>query len=121
MMKIMSSAFFNKSKVIANDFIQNIVFLDDKSYIKEDTDGQERVNDLDAYEISKIFAKEKKICAVYDPESLEDISDFKQIASKSDIIILDWFIDINERVDEGNTEDDAEDDDIRGKYTLDII
>lgn len=117
----MSSAFFNKSKVIANDFIQNIVFLDDKAYLKEDTEGQEVVNDLDAYEISKIFAKEKKICAVYDPESLEDISDFKQIASKSDIIILDWFIDINEPVDEGNAEDDAEDDDIRGKYTLDII
>lgn len=117
----MSSAFFNRSKKIANDFIQNIVFLDDKAYLKEDTEGQEIVNDLDAYEISKIFAKEKKVCAVYDPENLDDISDFKQIATKSDIVILDWFIDINEVVEIGDEEDDAEEDDIRGKYTLDII
>ena len=28
----MSDAFFRKSKEIANDFIQSIVFLDDKAY-----------------------------------------------------------------------------------------
>lgn len=117
----MSSAFFNKSKAIANDFIQNIVFLDDQAYLKQDKNELNIVNDLNAYEISKIFAKEKKICAVYDPESIEDILDFKQIAYKSDIIILDWFIDISEDIGDGNAEDDAEDDDIRGKYTLDII
>lgn len=117
----MSNAFFKKSKEIANDFIQNIVFLDDKAYLKEETKGQEIVNDLNAYEISKIFAKKKKICAVYDPENLEDINDFKQIAKKSDIIILDWYIDINEHVNERDAEEDAEEEDVRGKYTLDII
>ncbi|HFK5571580.1 TPA: response regulator receiver domain [Elizabethkingia meningoseptica] len=117
----MSSAFFNKSKNIANDFIQNIVFLDDRAYSKDNQHGQGNVNDLDAPEISKIFAKEKKICAVYDPETLNDISDFKQIAIKSDIIILDWFIDISEDIEGGNEEDDADEDDVRGKYTLDII
>lgn len=117
----MSSAFFNKSKSIANDFIQSIVFLDDRAYTRDNQHGQGNVNDLHAPEISKIFAKEKKICAVYDPETLHDISDFKQIAIKSDIIILDWFIDINEDLGDGDEEDDAEDDDIRGKYTLDII
>lgn len=117
----MSSAFFNKSKNIANDFIQNIVFLDDRAYSRDNEHGQGNVNDLDAPEISKIFAKEKKICAVYDPETLNDISDFKQIAIKSDIIILDWFIDISEDIEGGDEEDDADDDDVRGRYTLDII
>lgn len=117
----MSSAFFNKSKAIANDFIQSIVFLDDRAYTRDNLHGQGNVNDLHAPEISKIFAKEKKICAVYDPETLSDISDFKQIATKSDIIILDWFIDISEEIEGGDEEDDAEEDDVRGKYTLDII
>ncbi|MDP9955147.1 hypothetical protein J2X97_000784 [Epilithonimonas hungarica] len=117
----MSSAFFNKSKNIANEFIQSIVFLDDKAYLKENTEGQEVVNDLDAYEISKIFAKEKKICAVYDPENEEDILNFKEISIKADIIILDWFIDLSESVSDGGDEEDADDIDIRGKYTLDII
>lgn len=57
----MSSAFFNKSKNIANDFIQNIVFLDDRAYSRDNEHGQGNVNDLDAPEISKIFAKEKKL------------------------------------------------------------
>lgn len=120
-MRIMSSAFFNKSKSIANDFIQSIVFLDDRAYTRDNQHGQGNVNDLHAPEISKIFAKEKKICAVYDPETLHDISDFKQIATKSDIVILDWFIDLNEDLEDGHEDEDAEDDDVRGKYTLDII
>lgn len=117
----MSSAFFNKSKNIANDFIQSIVFLDDRAYTKDNHHGQGNINDLHAPEISKIFAREEKVCAVYDPETLNDISDFKQIATKSDIIILDWFIDIREEIEGGDEEDDAEEDDVRGKYTLDII
>lgn len=52
---------------------------------------------------------------------MNDISDFKQIAIKSDIIILDWFIDISEDIENGNEEDDADEDDVRGRYTLDII
>lgn len=117
----MSSAFFNKSKKIANDFIQSIVFLDDRAYTRDNHHGQGNINDLHAPEISKIFAREEKICAVYDPETLNDISDFNQIATKSDIIILDWFIDIREEIEGGDEEDDAEEDDVRGKYTLDII
>lgn len=117
----MSSAFFNKSKNIANNFIQNIVFLDDRAYTRDHEDGQGNVNNLEAPEISKIFAKEKKICAVYDPKNEDDINDFKHIALKSDIVVLDWFIDLSESFDEGQEEDDVDDEDIRGKFTLDII
>lgn len=117
----MSNVFFNKSKTIANDFIQSIVFIDDRAYSHENQIGQADVNNLDGPAISNIFAKEKKICAVYEPKNESDIDDFKQIIPKSDVIILDWNIAVNVDVVDGNLEDDAEEDDIRGKYTLEII
>lgn len=118
----MSNVFFENSKDVANKFIQSIVFLDDRAYQKNNVNGQNNVHDLDAHEISKFFAKEKKICAVYDPETVLDIEDFKSIAEKADVVILDWFININiEPQEQENAEDDAEEDDVRGIYTLDII
>lgn len=117
----MTNTFFDKSKKIADDFIQSIVFLDDRTYNRQDVAAQGNVNNLEASEISKIFAREKKICAVYDPESLEDIQNFKTVALKSDVVILDWFIDIPQVVILGEEEEDAEEDDNRGMYTLDII
>lgn len=140
----MSSAFFEKSKEIANNFMQSIVFLDDRAYGNDgNRQAQDAVHDLNAYEISKIFAKQKKICAVYDPTTTSDISDFKLIAKKADVIILDWFIDLqdeelgenqndennqgalneqqNDEEDADDGEEDVEQDDIRGIYTLDII
>ena len=71
----MSNTFFEKSKEIANDFIQSIVFLDDKAY--KTPDQLNTAHDFDALGISKVFAKENKICAVYRPESDEDIINFK--------------------------------------------
>lgn len=118
----MSNSFFNKSREIANDFLQSIVFLDDRAHSTLESSAQDRIHDLDAIKITKLFSKSKKICAVYDPETLEDISNFEEISKKSDVIILDWYIDIDES--KNNLEDlnsDAEEDDIRGKYTKKII
>lgn len=117
----MSSAFFNKSKKIANDFIQSVLFIDDRAYSHNNQIGQADVNNLDGPRISSIFAKEKKICAVYEPKDENDIEDLKKIVHKSDIIIIDWNLGITVEVEEGDEEADAEEDDIRGKYTLDII
>lgn len=118
----MSNTFFEKSREIANDFLQSIVFLDDRAYSKSDNPNQNSINDLDAIEITKLFSKSKKICAIYDPETLEDLANFEEISKKSDVIILDWFIDISETVNNSvDLESDAEDDDIRGKHTKKII
>jgi hypothetical protein len=115
----MSDIFFEKSKKIADDFIQSIVFLDDKAYQNE---GTERTNhDFNALKISQVFSKENKICAVYKPETKKDIENFKQIARKADITILDWQINIPSVVTPENAGDDDEDDDPRGQYTKEII
>ncbi|MDD4149713.1 MAG: response regulator receiver domain [Bacteroidales bacterium] len=119
---IMSSEFFNKSKIIANDFLQSIVFLDDRAHSKQDSSKQDSAHDLDAIKLSNLFAKEKKICAVYDPETIEDIVNFEAISKKADIIVLDWYIDILNEVNKpSDLEEDAEEEDVRGLYTKKII
>lgn len=118
----MSDIFFNKSKEIANNYIQSIVFLDDRAYHKNENSGQSSIHNLSAEKISALFAKNKKICALYDPENESDINDFKEISLKSDVIVLDWRIDLMiDLEDNENLEDDAEDDDTRGKYTIEVI
>ncbi len=114
----MTNTFFEKSKEIANDYIQNIVFLDDRAYkIKDEAKPN---NDLDVAKISKHFAKEKKICAVYQPESEQDIEYFKAISNKSDVIVLDWEINFPKDLKPG-TEDEDDEDEPRGVYTKSII
>lgn len=114
----MSDTFFEKSKDIANDFIQSIVFLDDRAY--KGTDQENPNHDFDALKISQAFASESKICAVYKPESDSDINNFKLIADKADIIILDWQIVFQQEIKPGSEEEDAPDDP-RGIYTKDVI
>lgn len=117
----MNSPFFNRSKLVADEFIQSIVFLDDRVHQK-DGDQQDAIHDLDSFELSKVFAEKKKICAVYDPKTRVDVDNFKFIANKADIIVLDWFIAIDEDSDiGGNEEADAEDQLIKGTFTKEII
>ncbi|MHB8205957.1 response regulator receiver domain [Mucilaginibacter sp.] len=121
----MSSLFFNKSKAVADDFMQSVVFLDDRVYQRNGNE-QDAIHDLDAFELTRTFAAKKKICAVYDPQTKEDIEHFKAIAGKADVVVLDWFIEIdeNEAVAKNADEDDeadAEDQTVRGTYTKEII
>jgi hypothetical protein len=114
----MSDTFFEKSKAIANDFIQSVVFLDDKAYKGKDKENPN--HDFDALKITQAFAKENKICAVYNPESDSDVENFKFIANKSDVVILDWQIVFQSNFEDGSEEEDAPDDP-RGIYTLAIL
>lgn len=114
----MNNAFFDKSKEIANDFIQSVVFLDDRAYKEVGNESQN--HDFDVQKITQTFAKENKICAVYSPSSEEDIENFKLIANKADVVILDWQIIIQGVVEAGSEEED-EPDDPRGVYTKDVI
>ena len=105
----MNTVFFEKSKEIANEYLQNIVFLDDKAFgsnVVADSKQNNSQHAFDSFEISKAFAKEKKVCAVYNPLKESDIEDFKQISKKADVVILDWFIEIqNEEAGEDPTAD----------------
>ena len=118
----MDDSFFSKSREIANDYIQSVVFLDDRTYNKN-TNYQTDVHDLDPDYLSSVFAKEQKVCAFYNPRNEKDINCFKEISKKADIIILDWYIDFisDSNSEDENEEEDEPDIDVRGKYTKDVI
>lgn len=115
----MSNTFFDTSKTIANDFLQSVVFIDDRAFIAE-TEANE--HEFSAVEITRAFANSQKVCAVYRPETLEDIDNLALLAKKADVTVLDWRIDIEED-DAGDEtgEEDAEEIDPRGPHTLKII
>lgn len=120
----MNTVFFEKSKEIANEYLQNIVFLDDKAFesnVVADSMQNNSQHAFDSFEISKAFAKEKKVCAVYNPLKKADIEDFKQISQKADVVILDWFIEIQNEEPEEDPTADADEEDPRGQYTKQII
>ncbi|MDR0605925.1 MAG: hypothetical protein LBG80_16670 [Bacteroidales bacterium] len=110
--------FFEKSKQIANEFLQSVVFLDDQAF-RNDINDQCAFN---AFDVSKAFAAEKKVCGIYNPTSESDIKSFKEIAKKSDIVILDWSIKLsNKELTDIDADEDEEEEDPRGKYTKLII
>lgn len=114
----MSNTFFEKSKKISNNFLQSIVFIDDKAY--SDANSQNPNHDFDAQKVSMAFAKEEKVCGIYKPKSKSDINNFKSITKKADIIILDWQIILSDdEIDDPNA--DAPSEDPRGQYTIEIL
>lgn len=121
----MNTVFFDKSKEIADNFLQSIAFLDDKAFGNNAVENIEHNNNqhaFDSFEISKAFAKERKVCAVYKPTINSDIENFKEISKKADVVILDWLIVLQNSVEENEDPTaDADTDDPRGQYTKDII
>jgi hypothetical protein len=120
----MNNPFLDASKTIANDFLQSIVFIDDRAYLSTENAGESkeiRQHDFDALNVTRAFAKSQKICAVYKPESLSDIDNLILLAKKADITVIDWQIRISEQAAENENEQDAENDDPRGPHTRRII
>ena len=116
----MPNNFLATAESIANDFLQSVVFIDDKAYTSE-TSNEHYFN---ALEISNQFAKSQKICAVYKPRLASDIATLAELAKKSDVTVIDWQILIEEEPVEGeeiDTEEDAEEDAPRGPHTRKII
>lgn len=111
----MNDRFINLSKKIVNNFIQSIVFIDDKAYKKDSTS-----NAFSALDVSNIFAQSGKICAIYAPKSISDIKSYNTILNKADVVIIDWYLDLKN--EENQDEDaDADNDDPRGEFTLKLI
>ena len=76
----MADRFIEQSKEIANNFIQNIVFIDDKAYKNDMTN-----NAFSALDVSNVFAQSGKICAVYAPKSISDVNSYNTILNKADV------------------------------------
>ena len=113
----MADRFIEQSKEIANNFIQNIVFIDDKAY-KEDSTN----NAFSALDVSNAFAKTGKICAIYAPKSVSDIDSYNVILKKADVVILDWYLDIERDAEQQLDPDaDADNDEPRGEFTLKLL
>lgn len=113
---------FNElSEKVINNFIQNIIFIDDKAY----NNGPSDQHEFDAQEVTRIFSKKGKICAVYKPQVVSDLDYLTLIAKKADVAILDWQIVLKEESSDNyehqDDEADAEEDDVRGVYTKRII
>lgn len=115
----MSDAFFDTSKTIANDFLQSVVFIDDRAFITERGTNE---HEFSAVDITRAFANSQKVCAVYRPETHEDIKNLALLSKKADVTVLDWRIEIPEEdIADDNGEEDAEEIDPRGPHTLKII
>lgn len=117
----MTDNFQSLSNEIAKDFLQSVVFIDDKAYsVADEADAQ---HDFDAKTITRGFASSQKICSVFQPEQEADIQLFSDIAAKADVTVLDWQIIIQNSIELSATEsdEDDDDDDIRGFYTKCII
>lgn len=112
----MNNPFFETSKVVANQFLQNIVFIDDKAFLQP----SKLNHDFNALKISQIFAESQKVCAVYKPSKVVDIDNLAELAKKADVTVLDWQINIEQDKVE-NEEEDEVDDDPRGPHTKRII
>ncbi|MGC1057632.1 response regulator receiver domain [Pantoea agglomerans] len=113
---------FNElSENVINNFIQNVIFIDDKAY----NNGPSDQHEFDAQEVTRIFSKKGKICAVYKPQVVSDLDYLTLIAKKADVAILDWQIVLKEESSDNDEpqddEADADEDDVRGVYTKRII
>lgn len=115
----MDTQFFKRSKEIANNFIQSVLFVDDEIF----SDKEDKSNSLDGERILKAFSKSKKLCALNNPKSEQDFDDIVELATKADITVLDWRINFEEEtpVNKVEEEEDAEENDLRGKFTLKLI
>lgn len=115
----MSNKFYDTSKTVANDFLQSVVFIDDRAFIEEKETNEHEFN---AVQITRAFADSQKVCAVYRPENNNDIDNLSLLAKKADVTVLDWRIELDyEELEDEDGEEDAEEIDPRGSHTLKII
>lgn len=112
----MAQTFKEITRGVADRFLHNILFIDDKAYKKENKE-----NSFDAEEISTLFAKAGKLCTIFAPISECDICCCSSLFEKSDVIVLDWYLDLENQKDEADEEADADMDEPRGFYTKYLI
>lgn len=114
--------FFESSKAVADKFLQNIVFVDERAYVENDDNQQHSFN---AKSVSEAFARKHKLCTVFAPTSQEEVEQSLPMLLKADVVVLDWNLDFeNADADAMADIDDADDavrDDSRGQHTLNLI
>jgi hypothetical protein len=114
----LSLSFSEYSKDTAQNFLQSVLFVDDKAYCADQSDHPFDV---------KIMIKESVdrglIASAYSPDQLSDLDAIAKIGKKVDVLVLDWRIDINDDTQKVDFDDEEEEDiaDRRGEFAIQII
>lgn len=114
----MTHTFNEITQNIVDRFLQNILFIDDNAYPTKD---HQKVNVFDASKISSVFAQKGKLCSIFAPTSEKDLQTCSSLFAKSDVVVLDWYLDLKKEQLIGNEEDDADSEEPRGFYTTKLI
>lgn len=113
----MNSDFMTMSRGIAQDFIQSILFVDDKAYCLEQGDHR-----FDVKPIIRESAANGLIATAFAPERQDDLPMVVRIGRKADVIVLDWRIDINDIVSSSGADEEQDDvADSRGDFAIQVI
>ena len=115
-----NSDYYITSLGIVKDFIRTVTIVDDKAQFITNEYG----SSFDAGRIIKRYAEDGKICSVFRFTEKDDVEKIIKITRESDITILDWKIELKERLDAGIEKDDElEEDEVKSKgfYTLEIL
>lgn len=123
----MENKFTAHSREVVNDFIQNIIFIDDRAYSNEKV-----AQDFNTLEVLSIFANEGKLCAVYTPTLISNKDLFATVVNKADAIVIDWDMRLSpdrtislDQNRETNVDEDDEDDEVeedpRGEFACNLI
>ncbi len=113
----MCDTFSELSKNIAQNFIQTILFVDDKAYNPIQND-----HPFDVKQMIKESAGRGIIATAYAPEIQEDLDQIVEVGKKADVIVLDWRMNINDA--SGSEQDDDEEEDVsdhRGDFAISVI
>ncbi len=114
----MAQTFNEITRNIVDRFLQNILFVDDNAYPTED---KQKVNAFDASKISSVFAQKGKLCTVFAPSTEEDLKNCSSLCAKSDVVVLDWYLDLENKQQIEDAEKDADSEEPRGIYTTRLI
>lgn len=115
-------SFVTLSREIVDNFIRDIVFIDEQAYLEKTNNTIEAAvhnNEFDAKSVSDAFLKKGKICAIYAPQTDEDINDCAVSLLKADAVVLDWNLRLKTSSEFDPMADDESDN--RGHYTKSLI
>ena len=107
-----NSDYYNTSLEIVKEFIRTVTIVDDKAQFITNEAG----SSFDAGRIIKRYAEDGKICSVFRFTEKDDVEKTIKIARGSDIVILDWKIELSVRPDgDVDKDDDSEEDEVKSK------
>lgn len=111
----MAQTFEDITRDTVDRFLHNVLFVDDNAY------SEKRENAFDAKEISSVFAQKGKLCTIFAPSTEGELQNCSSLFEKSDVVVLDWYLNLENNQQNADVEADAETEEPRGIYTIELI